>query len=210
MWKCRGRQLPQSLSAGTTTARLVGSEIHDNPGTALADWAGAAPVITQNVFRRNGMSQRTSGTFTIEKGAVPLFQRNVFVGMGPEVFTAFDRPGRAKLKKRELVHEASAAMTTIFNRLGPYEIVREIGRGGMAMVFLARDTRTSHEVALKLVPHGIDREAREILEAEQWGAELQRQFSQISRHVPAVYEQRLERVGLFPRRDGIPRRRKPV
>jgi serine/threonine protein kinase len=88
-------------------------------------------------------------------------------------------------------------MTTIFNRLGPYEIVREIGRGGMAMVFLARDTRTSHEVALKLVPHGTDREAREILEAEQWGAELQRQFSQISRHVPAVYEHRLDASGYF-------------
>jgi serine/threonine protein kinase len=86
---------------------------------------------------------------------------------------------------------------TIFNRLGPYEIVREIGRGGMAMVFLARDTRTGREVALKLVPHGTDREAREILEAEQWGAELQKQFSQISRHVPAVYEHRLDDSGYF-------------
>src|SRR5688500_10447817 len=86
---------------------------------------------------------------------------------------------------------------TIFNRLGPYEIVREIGRGGMAMVFLATDTRTNREVALKLVPRGTDREAREILEAEQWGAELQRQFSQISRHVPAVYEHRLDESGYF-------------
>ena len=49
-----------------TTARLVGSEIHDNPGTALAIGAGAAPAIIQNVFRRNGMSPHTSGTFTIE------------------------------------------------------------------------------------------------------------------------------------------------
>ncbi len=88
-------------------------------------------------------------------------------------------------------------MTTIFNRLGPYEIVREIGRGGMAMVFLARDTRTGREVALKLVPHGNDREAREILEAEQWGAELQRQFSEVSKHVPAVHEHRLDESGYF-------------
>ena len=84
--------------SGATTARLVGSEIHDNPGTALAVGAGAAPVITQNVFRRNGMSQRTPGTFTIEKGAAPLFQRNVFVGAGPEMFAALDEPMRAKLK----------------------------------------------------------------------------------------------------------------
>jgi hypothetical protein len=76
----------------------VGSEIHDNPGTALAVGAGAAPAITQNVFRRNGMSQHASGTFTIERGATPLFQRNVFVGVGPDVFTAFDETARAKLK----------------------------------------------------------------------------------------------------------------
>src|ERR687889_1914186 len=77
---------------------------------------------------------------------------------------------------------------TIFNRLGHYEIVREIGRGGMAMVFLATDTRTNREVALKLVPTGTDREAREILEAEQWGAELQQQFCRMSPYVPAVYD----------------------
>ena len=83
---------------GPTAARLAGSEIHDNPGTALAIGAGAAPVITQNVFRRNGMSQHTSGTFTIEIGAAPLFQRNVFLGIGPDVFTAFDELARVKLK----------------------------------------------------------------------------------------------------------------
>jgi PPM family protein phosphatase len=84
--------------SGATTARLVGSEIHDNSGTALAVGAGAAPVITQNVFRRNGMSQRTSGTFTIEQGAMPLFQRNVFLGAGPEVFAPLTEPALAKLK----------------------------------------------------------------------------------------------------------------
>ena len=84
--------------SGATAARLVGSEIHDNPGTALAIGAGAAPVITQNVFRRNGMSQRTSGTFTIEKDTTPLFQRNVFVGVTAEAFSVLSEPARAKLK----------------------------------------------------------------------------------------------------------------
>jgi serine/threonine protein kinase len=88
-------------------------------------------------------------------------------------------------------------MTTVFRRLGPYEILREIGRGGMAIVFLASDTRTGRPVALKLVPQGSDREAREILEAEQWGAELQRQFSQVSAHVPSVYEHRIDESGYF-------------
>jgi serine/threonine protein kinase len=88
-------------------------------------------------------------------------------------------------------------MTTIFKQLGPYEIIREVGRGGMALVLLANDTRTGRHVALKLVPQGTDREARDILEAEQWGAELQKQFSQISSHVPAVYEYGADESGYF-------------
>jgi serine/threonine-protein kinase len=80
--------------------------------------------------------------------------------------------------------------TGVFNRIGPYDIDREIGRGGMAVVFLARDTRTNTDVALKQVPVGTDREGREIFEAEQWGARLQEQFSAVSALVPKVYEHR--------------------
>jgi serine/threonine protein kinase len=79
-------------------------------------------------------------------------------------------------------------MSTVFLRIGPYEIVREIGRGGMASVFLANDSRTHRQVALKLVPTGTDREAHDILDAERWGAKLQEQFCRLSTHVPAVYE----------------------
>ena len=79
-------------------------------------------------------------------------------------------------------------MDTVFNSVGPYEIVGEIGRGGMATVFLATDTRTDRRVALKLVPTGTDREAREILDAERWGAKLQERFCTKSRFVPEVYE----------------------
>ena len=78
-------------------------------------------------------------------------------------------------------------MTTVFKQVGPYEILRQIGHGGMAVVFLALDTRVNRQVALKLVQHGSDREAREIVEAEQFGAELQKQFSERGSHVPAVY-----------------------
>jgi len=88
-------------------------------------------------------------------------------------------------------------MNTVFNRLGPYEIQKEIGRGGMALVVLATDTRTGQLVALKLVQHATSGEAREIVEAEQSGAELQRQFSRISGHVPAVYEHLPNEAGYF-------------
>jgi serine/threonine protein kinase len=79
-------------------------------------------------------------------------------------------------------------LTTVFNRLGPYEIVQPIGSGGMAQVFLALDTRSQRRVALRLVPLGRDREAREILDAERWGARLQHEFSNVCNLVPRSYE----------------------
>jgi hypothetical protein len=88
-------------------------------------------------------------------------------------------------------------MNTVFNKLGPYEVLHEIGRGGMATVVLATDTRNGQNVALKLVPVAPGDEARAILQAEQAGAELQRQFSQINSHVPAVYEHLANESGYF-------------
>jgi serine/threonine protein kinase/tetratricopeptide (TPR) repeat protein len=76
-------------------------------------------------------------------------------------------------------------MTAVFNRLGPYEILEEIGRGGMASVLLATDTRTNRRVALRLVS---TREAPDVLNAERRGAELQEQFCRVSAFVPELYE----------------------
>jgi len=79
-------------------------------------------------------------------------------------------------------------MTTVFHRLGAYEIIQQIGSGGMAVVFLATDTRTGQRVALKLVSMEDDQDGREIIEAERLGARLQEAFCRVSRYVPTVYE----------------------
>jgi len=80
-----------------SSATMVGSEIHDNPGAALAILTGATPRITHSVFSRNGSSPHASAIFTIEKGAVPIFQRNVFLGVRPHVFAVLGDATRVKL-----------------------------------------------------------------------------------------------------------------
>jgi serine/threonine-protein kinase len=79
-------------------------------------------------------------------------------------------------------------MTTVFHRVGPFEVVGQIGSGGMAQVFLADDTRDGRRVALKLVQVTDDRQGRDTLEAERWGAKLQGRLSEVCPLVPRVFE----------------------
>jgi serine/threonine protein kinase len=76
-------------------------------------------------------------------------------------------------------------MRSVYNRIGPYDIHQEVGRGGMAVVFLATDTETNQRVALRTVP---TYQAPDVLAAEQRGAELQEQFCRVSGFVPQVYK----------------------
>jgi len=56
-------------------------------------------------------------------------------------------------------HDASVDI--IGQRIGPYEIQRELGRGGMGAVYLAAraDSEFRHEVALKIIKRGMDTDA---------------------------------------------------
>jgi tetratricopeptide (TPR) repeat protein len=69
---------------------------------------------------------------------------------------------------------------------GPYRLIRRLGRGGMADVYLARNGETGADIALKVVEQQPDRDSREICEAERRGAALQQQFSLVDGHVPQV------------------------
>ena len=82
-------------------------------------------------------------------------------------------------------------MATV-SHVGAYEIQHQIGSGGMAPVFLATDTRTGRQVALKLLFIDNDHEGQQILEMERGGATLQEQFGRSCRYVPAVYEHGVE------------------
>lgn len=69
------------------------------------------------------------------------------------------------------VHDVSAASTAAIasgTRLGPYEIVAPIGRGGMGEAYLATDTRLGRKVAIKILHERLadsDRRKRFLQEA---------------------------------------------
>jgi serine/threonine protein kinase len=72
--------------------------------------------------------------------------------------------------------------------LGKYEIVRKLGRGGMADVYLAQDTELGSAVALKLIEHSADQDTRDSIEAERRGADLQAHLAAIDPRVVKVYD----------------------
>lgn len=70
---------------GTSTVSLVGSDIRDNPGAALAIHAGANATISHNVFIRNG-SGASRKSFMIEEQSAPVLIGNVLFGISPDLF----------------------------------------------------------------------------------------------------------------------------
>ena len=87
-------------ASGTARATVMASDIHDNPGAALAIGGGASPRIAHNVFLRNALSQRAQAVVTIEhweQGAEPQFTGNVFHGITSKVFGALSDEVRAAI-----------------------------------------------------------------------------------------------------------------
>jgi tetratricopeptide (TPR) repeat protein/predicted Ser/Thr protein kinase len=73
-------------------------------------------------------------------------------------------------------------------KIGKYEILSKLGRGGMADVYLAHDTEQDRTVALKVIELGADADSRETIEAERRGSELQRKLAAIDPRVVKIFE----------------------
>ena len=77
-------------------------------------------------------------------------------------------------------------MKTFLQSIGDYQILERLGRGGMADVYLALDSRTGRRVALKLVEHGAGQDAADIVAAERLGAQLQADLSAVEPRIPRI------------------------
>ena len=53
------------------------------------------------------------------------------------------------------------------DRLGPYEILAPLGAGGMGEVYRARDTRLGRDVAIKILPEDVAKDADRVARFEQ-------------------------------------------
>jgi serine/threonine protein phosphatase PrpC len=95
--------------AAGAAAVLVGSDIRDNPGAALAIRGRASPRIEHSWLARNGMSERAPASLLIEPGATPVFERNVFQGIRPDAFAALAESARQALKRDNWFPDAAAA-----------------------------------------------------------------------------------------------------
>ena len=58
-------------------------------------------------------------------------------------------------------------MTTVPSQLGPYAIEREIGRGGMGVVYLGRDSKLDRAVAIKAMPEHLAEDAERLSRFER-------------------------------------------
>src|SRR5207237_8564016 len=53
------------------------------------------------------------------------------------------------------------------SRLGPYEILEPLGSGGMGEVYRARDAKLQREVAIKVLPESVSRDADALVRFER-------------------------------------------
>jgi len=91
---------------------VTGSDIHDNPGPALAVRSGASPRIAHNVFARNGLSERVRAPVIVEDDAEPSIEGNVFQGVTPKVFEYLAEAVRLSVIRENWFPDGPAARTT--------------------------------------------------------------------------------------------------
>jgi hypothetical protein len=96
----------------TAAGSLNGSDIHDNPGAALAIRTGASPRIAHNAFVRNGLSERARAAMIIDHDAEPTITANVFQGVAPKVFQPLREAARLSIMRENWFSDGPAVRST--------------------------------------------------------------------------------------------------
>lgn len=78
-------------------------------------------------------------------------------------------------------------MIPVNRKIGNFEIVRKIARGGMADVYLVREEEPNRTIALKLIEHGSDPDTLGSIEAERSGSALQASLAAVDMRVVQIY-----------------------
>ncbi|MFV2065672.1 MAG: protein kinase [Pirellulales bacterium] len=133
--------------------QLARDELDGDTATALRAHISSCPTCAETMAcRGSGETRRSTAA---RRGAEEVSQ-GVQLDEVPPVVPPIELPGRPDCLRRSAIANAPP-----FEQLGPYRIIREIGRGGMGVVYEAVHTKLDKPVALKVLPE--DRLQREPL-----------------------------------------------
>jgi PPM family protein phosphatase len=98
--------------AGASRVNLMASDIHNNPGAALAVRSGAAARVTHNVFMKNAASPHTPAAIILDERTDLSFAGNIFHDVAPAAFRSLSEPARVAVSRDNWFSDSRASRAT--------------------------------------------------------------------------------------------------
>jgi serine/threonine protein phosphatase PrpC len=98
--------------SGASRVKVMASDIHNNPGAALAVRSGASARVTHNVFMKNAISPRTPAPIILEEETDLSFAGNIFHDVPPAAFRSLSEPARVAVSRDNWFSDARASRAT--------------------------------------------------------------------------------------------------
>ena len=192
---------------GTGRPVLRANSVHDSAGSGILISGDSTPWLSHNDIVRNGRNAREPHPGILVSGAArPVLVGNVFSENGAQgivipqgmdsapilkfnFFPSGEPIGHAQPEAARRIAETTqaAAVIPVNRKIGNFEIIRKLARGGMADVYLGRDEESDRTIALKIIEHGSDPDTLDSIEAERRGSALQASLAAIDSRVVQIY-----------------------